>query len=181
MNRRNLLIGGGISVVAAAGIWALVRNGERSTLSEGHRALLERVSEIAIPAGETPGAIETQTPAFVELALAHGMSELDLSVVGRLAQELEAAGGGAAFADLAPDAQVAALTSLDQAAFERDAQVGEAWRSIKALIATGYYTSEAGASQELRYELVPGRYDPDVPVDETTRMFSSDWTSMDFG
>lgn len=180
MNRRNLLIGGGAAVAAAAGVWALVKSGERGTLNAADRALLERVSDITIPATDTPGAVATQTPAFVELALAHGVGGNDLSFVRRLADELQQAARGP-FARLSPEAQVDALTQLDQAAFERDAQVGEAWRAIKGLIATGYYTSEAGASQELRYELVPGRYDPDVPVDDTTRMYSSDWTSADFG
>ena len=58
---------------------------------------------------------------------------------------------------------------------------GHPWRTIKTLILTGYYTSEVGASQELRFELVPGRWDPALPVTAETRACSSDWTAVDFG
>ena len=44
----------------------------------------------------------------------------------------------------------------------------------------GYYTSEAGATQELRYTLVPGRWDPDVPLKPGDRGSSSDWVGQTF-
>ena len=40
-------------------------------------------------------------------------------------------------------------------------------RHLPAMV--GYYTSEAGASKELIYDLVPGRFDPDIPVTAATR------------
>ncbi len=183
MNRRNLLIGAGVSaaaLAAAGGIWTLVKGGARGDLSESDRALLARVSDITIPAGETPGAIGAQAPEWVAVAIAHGVSGVDASVVNKLADELAAAGGGA-FASVSPEAQVASLTQLDAQAFAQNATVGEAWRAVKALIATAYYTSEIGASQELQYELVPGRFDADLPVGAHARAWSSDWTAWDFG
>lgn len=183
MDRRTLLIGGGVAaaaILSAGAIWSLVRKGGRGPLDDAQRALVARVSDITIPATETPGALATDTPAFVELAITHGVADLDRSVVGRLEAELAQAGGGA-FAGLSAEAQVAALTQLDAQAFAQDAATGEAWRAVKALIATGYYTSEGGASQELQYELVPGRYDPDLPLGENARAWSSDWTAWDFG
>ena len=59
---------------------------------------------------------------------------------------------------------------LDARAFARpvDATLSPAlqqWPTIKGLILIGYYTSEIGASQELRYVLVPGRFDPDVKLE----------------
>jgi hypothetical protein len=44
----------------------------------------------------------------------------------------------------------------------------------------GYYTSEIGASQELQYQLVPGRFDPDLPVKPGDRAWSSDWIGQGF-
>ena len=40
------------------------------------------------------------------------------------------------------------------------------FRQLKELTVAGYYTSEVGASQELRYNAVMGRYDADVPLSE---------------
>jgi hypothetical protein len=46
------------------------------------------------------------------------------------------------------------------------------WHTIKNLILIGYYTSEVGGSQELQYELVPTRFDPDLPMTSATRAYS---------
>ncbi len=72
------------------------------------------------------------------------------------------------------------LAALDAEAYAEGVK-DHPWRTVKALILMGYYTSEVGGSQELRFELVPGRYDPDLPVTPETRAFSSDWTAVDFG
>ena len=72
------------------------------------------------------------------------------------------------------------MTALDAEAYVEGVRE-HPWRTIKALILTGYYTSEPGGSQELQFNLVPGTYEPDVPVTGQTRAFSSDWTAVDFG
>ena len=36
----------------------------------------------------------------------------------------------------------------------------------------GYYTSEVGATQELRWLAAPGRYDADVPLAEVGRAWA---------
>jgi len=84
------------------------------------------------------------------------------------------------FTRLSPARQHAVLEAYDAQAFAPD-QDSHPWRKIKALILTGYYTSEIGASRELHYELVPGRFDPDVPLPANNRSWSSDWTAVDFG
>lgn len=45
-------------------------------------------------------------------------------------------------------------------------------RSMKELTLVGYYTSEAGATQELRHEPVPGRYEGCVPFSEIGRTWA---------
>lgn len=46
------------------------------------------------------------------------------------------------------------------------------FRQLKELTLAGYYTSEVGASQELRWNPAPGRYDPDVPFSEIGRAWA---------
>ncbi len=79
---------------------------------------------------------------------------------------------------------MALLDDVDRRAFSQsaasDAMLGQ-WRTLKALLLIGYYTSEVGASQELRYDLVPARFDPDVPLQPRDRAWSSDWTGVKFG
>lgn len=45
-------------------------------------------------------------------------------------------------------------------------------RKMKELTLVGYYTSEIGATQELRHEPVPGRYDGCVPFSEIGRAWA---------
>ena len=55
------------------------------------------------------------------------------------------------------------------------------WRKVKALILLGYYTSEIGGAQELRYAPLPGRFDPAVPLQPGERAYSNEWTGVEFG
>lgn len=166
--------------------------------SDRQRSLLREVSQLVIPRTDTPGAGDVGTGDFLALALAHGLSgsrapvasaampnlmrhlrpDGSLRHVDWLEHELDRRAGGDF---LAPKAdRVRALTALDAEAYAQGAD-DHPWRTIKTLVLTGYYTSEAGGSRELRYELVPGRWDPDLPATPQTRAFSSDWTAVDFG
>jgi hypothetical protein len=46
------------------------------------------------------------------------------------------------------------------------------WRTMKELTLVGYYTSEPGATKELRYEATPARYDACVPLAKIGRAWS---------
>ena len=46
------------------------------------------------------------------------------------------------------------------------------FRTMKELTLLGYYTSEPGATKELRYVQVPGRFDPCVPLSSDTRTWA---------
>ena len=96
-----------------------------------------------------------------------------------LETELDRLAGGE-FSKLPAAEQVRLLTALDKQAYAPDRKQ-HPWRVIKSLVLTGYYTSEVGGSKELRFELVPGNYDPDVIITPETRAYSSDWTAVEFG
>jgi hypothetical protein len=50
-----------------------------------------------------------------------------------------------------------------EADYYADKKAGPFWGQIKDLTVTGYFTSEVGCTQALRYEPVPGRYDGEMP------------------
>lgn len=164
--------------------------------TEAQRALLREVSQLVLPRTGTPGAGEVGTGDFVLLALAHGLeksreplpagsiaygtflrSDSSLRHADWLEHELNRRADGL-FVTAADRAKI--LAALDTEAFAAGVE-SHPWRTIKALILTGYYTSETGGARELRYELVPGRWDPDLPATPQTVAFSSDWTAVDFG
>lgn len=193
----------GAWLAAAAGTPAAARTLARKAAARAPQphavALLNAVAQCVIPRTDTPGAGDVHTGAFVVLALAHGLHgarqplaadtnaalrahvrpDGSLDHVAWLEADLAARAGGL-FLAATPARRVAALTALDAQAYAPGAD-RHPWRTVKALILTGYYTSEAGAAQELHYEAVPGRYDPDLPVTPQTRAISNDWTAVDFG
>ncbi|GHA01207.1 gluconate 2-dehydrogenase subunit 3 family protein [Novosphingobium arvoryzae] len=201
-NRRDFIGGAALLALALGVPLAAVRMSSLDPAdapTEAQRGLLREVSQLVLPRTGTPGAGEVGVGDFVALALAHGLEKsrqpLDdnadprllrfrrgdgsLDHVTWLAAELERR-AGMDFLMAASDARVAALTALDAEAFGPEAKT-HPWRTLKALILTGYYTSEVGGAQELRFELVPGRFDPDLPLQPGDRAWSSDWTAVDFG
>lgn len=177
-----------------------------STLDEGEapsgrqQALASEVAELVIPRTDTPGGRDTGVGDFLILALAHGLSgtrepmasgivtpalssfarrDGSLRHLDWLEDTLDRAARGD-FLRRPIEERLKVLSALDGAAMARGA-LWSPWVAIKGLILTGYYTSEAGGSRELRYELVPGRFDPDIPLKHGDRAWSSDWSAVEFG
>ncbi|MFV3127168.1 gluconate 2-dehydrogenase subunit 3 family protein [Niveispirillum sp. KHB5.9] len=194
-NRRGVLLSGLALAVTPAQVWAQMAGGAKAPLPTRQQTLLDQVADLTIPDTDTPGALKAGVPAFVSLAMAHGVSGSNVpvppalftggtgpegaSALDWLGFELDLKAGGK-FLSAKPDVQFKALADLDAQSFTKGNEKSP-WRMLKGLILTGYYTSEIGASQELQYELVPGRWDPDVPVGPKERAWSSDWTAVDFG
>lgn len=167
--------------------------------TERQRLLIREVSQLVLPRTSTPGAGEVGVGEFVVLALAHGLEgsrnpaagaampalarfrrgDGSLNHLPWLEHELDRHGHGD-FLSQRREEQARGLAALDAAAFS-DGSGEHPWKTIKALILTGYYTSEVGATQELRYELVPGRWEPDLLLTPADRAWSSDWTAVEFG
>lgn len=201
-SRRNI-IGGAAILAAVIGVPVAALRfdlfGSEDAPSERRRMLMKQVSQIVIPATDTLGAGDVGAGDFVLLGLAHGLEKSRAPLAedapaglkaharkdGSLDQgawleaELDRRAGGD-FPNTPADKQAALLTALDAEAYGEGVRE-HPWRTVKALILTGYYTSEAGGSQELQFNLVPGTFQPDVPVTPQTRAFSSDWTAVDFG
>ncbi|PCD01923.1 twin-arginine translocation pathway signal protein [Sphingomonas spermidinifaciens] len=188
-----------VGVPAGAAIWAKVEDDDAPT--DRQRAMMREVAQIVIPKTGTLGAGEVGAGDFVILALAHGLDgtrdpgaaaaipagmtvprrpDGSLRHLDWLEAELDRrAKGNWAGKDGA--AKTAAVAALDAEAYGGDGRAPHPWKAIKGLILTGYYTSEVGGSQELRYEPVPGRFDPALPMSPGTRAISNDWTAVDFG
>lgn len=205
-DRRDFLGGAALLALALgvpAGTLSLIGLDEASRPTPRQGDLLREVSQLVIPRGNTPGAGDIGVAEFVALALAHGLLGTGGAVAGvfdrtdlasfaradgtlRYLDWLEAqldrrAGGDFLRASSAQRGRV--LVALDAEAFPSGPPTAtpSPWQAIKALILTGYYTSQIGGAQELRYELTPGRFDPDLPLNPLDRAWSSDWTAVDFG
>ncbi|WP_426264861.1 gluconate 2-dehydrogenase subunit 3 family protein [Sphingomonas sp. PWP1-2] len=168
--------------------------------SDRQKLIAQQVAQILIPPTDTPGGADVGADAFLLLALAAGLDgtrtpdggaaiqgataryrrpDGSLDHLTWLEEELDRKAHGDFLA--APLArQQAALDTIDSAAFANHQSTGP-WPKIKGLLLTGYYTSQPGGAKELTYELVPGRFDPDLPLRPGMHAFSSDWTAVEFG
>jgi hypothetical protein len=164
---------------AAVALWGVVRATDAAAARAQHLEdpLLDRVCDLVIPDTDTPGARTVGVPSFIKLALAHGLADSTPADRTQLEALLRDAAGGTSFLSLSPGRQQEVLVDVDRSAY---AERGSLWARIKSLILMGYYTCEAGATQELRYQLVPGRFDPDVLQKPGDRASSNDWTGQRF-
>lgn len=143
----------------------------------GASPLVRRLGEIVIPATETPGAGTAEVFAFVSRAVEKGLFDVPADLFARLQAELDARAGGD-FLRLPAARQEALVAALDAESY-RPGTAGESpWCTTKTLLLVGYYTGEAGGSEELDYQLVPGRYDADIPTGKQYRALSNDWTGL---
>jgi hypothetical protein len=178
MKRREVLTGAA-SLLAAGAVWAVARKHPAVSLpgdTPATRAFVERLCDIVIPDTDTPGARRAGVPDFFFVALAHGLADSSPADLEQLRRNVRADGGREP-QDLDAQALHDLIARIDAAAYQAR---GSYWARLKKVVILGYYSSEIGASQELRYELVPGRFEPDLPVTAETRALSNDWVGQHF-
>ena len=180
VNRRALLLG---AVVLLGGAAALSRFSRKSAgaspasgpaMSAEQFALLEQITEVMIPTTDTPGAITAGVPAFIRQMLADGASNSSRADLMQVLEGIEThawAKFGAAFVELPPERRHLVVRGFDE---ERIGRQEPAYAKFKYLVLVGYYQSEVGATQELRYELVPGAWRACVPLTEIGRATAVD-------
>lgn len=123
--------------------------------------LMASIGDIIIPeTPDSPGAAAVGIGPFMVKMLEDCYSEEDRKKVSGtllfLKDEKE-------FLSLSESHQQSAIAELDATIYDDAAQLDEGlvrgYKIIKELTLFGYFSSEAGATQALRYELVPGHYD----------------------
>jgi hypothetical protein len=136
-------------------------------LSESQMKLLRELVEIIIPQTDTPGAAATDTHGFIDDQLANckAPQEAQQFIAGldQFAQAVKAHWGDE-FPDLNEKDQHAAVTALALTAAPFEQAPEGFFRQLKSLTIIGYYSSEAGASQELVYLPIPGGYQASFTV-----------------
>jgi len=143
-------------------------------LDPHQNATVVALSDVILPATDTPGAKAALVNQFIDLLLAEWFSpeERDRVLAGLANVDARAkAAFGKDFLDGTPTEQVALLTALDDetARWNASPQATRGpepfYHQLKWLTLFGYYTSEVGAEQEEHYAIIPGRYVPCAPAD----------------
>ena len=172
ISRRALLrtgaVGGGAAGLALLGApLAAAEPTAAAAAGTGHQPLLTALVDTIIPATDTPGAAEAGVADFVTMMVERWMHPDERA---RFLAGLDSFDAtvrrihGQPFSALPPARRLEILQAM--AAAEEGTAAGAPpaegpfLARIRALAIYGYYTSEAGASQELELNLVPGHYEP---------------------
>ena len=157
-----VLVGGSMAAAPALALAEAVAAAPRF-FSSAQYALLDEIVAIIIPKTDTPGAREAGVPGFIDAMMTDWASPSTAQQTRDLIDRIDVAAKtdfGGPLLTLAPDRRIEAVRAFDAAALPSD----RAYRRFKELVLLTYYFSEAGATQELRYELVPGVWKGSVPL-----------------
>ena len=170
-----VLIGGAISATELGLLEsALAATGVESQpkfLSSEQLRMVERIADLIIPETDTPGAVEAGVHRFIDVMLEEWASSdtqrefIDgLTGIERRAKE----GGMQSFLGGTVERQGELVRSLDEEAFATGAQ-DTFFRRLKKLILFAYFSSEPGATQTLRFDRIPGDYEPCLSLEGDSR------------
>lgn len=148
---------------------------EASTLTKVDMALLSSLAQTIIPKTDTAGAIEAGVPETLKMLFSDWGDDNHRAYWKAGLKGLQAhfnTVGGADFAKLSSDKQLELLNVYDAKAFQNGPDE-QFYRDMKSTIATAYYMSEPGASEELAYEAVPGDWKGCVPLSDQPRTWAT--------
>ena len=146
------------------------------TLDVHQEAMLRALTDLIIPRTDTPGATDVGTAAFIDLILTEWSDEAErasflngLADVDVRTQSLF----GKAFLECSSAQQSQILVALGEEMLEKTSDAAPRRRRrglgrtgdsdfypmLRRLTLVAYYTSEAGATQELHYEIIPDKHE----------------------
>lgn len=175
--RRVSALLGGIALVSESALLTGCRDRSADRGSEPARftssdvAFLDEVAETILPETKTPGAKAAKVGAFMALMVTDAYEPSDQKIFREGMQKLDDAcrtKHNTAFMSATPEQRLAVLEEIDrEQKTYMDGKAEEApahyFRMMKELTLTGYFTSEIGYTQAMRYTETPGRFDPCVP------------------
>ena len=133
--------------------------------------LLDEIADTILPETSTPGARAAGVGPFIALMVADTYYEDDQQIFRAGLQTLQTkceSMHGKQFQAVTPAQRLRLLEDLDaeQHAYMETREEGAPahyFRMLKELTLLGYFTSEIGYTQALRYEETPGRFEPCAP------------------
>lgn len=142
-------------------------------------ALLDEIGDTIIPSTDVPGAKATGIGAFMAMMVNHCHEAAEQAVFKAGLRTLAAtfrARFGTEFTQGSSAQRIALLAELDREQLAHTAtrprnEPPHSFRLMKELTLLGYFTSEIGATQALRYEEVPGRFNGNAPYRKGDRIW----------
>lgn len=143
-------------------------------------AYLDEIAETIIPATNTPGAKAAKVGAFMTVMVRDCYDEKDQKTFREGMDKVNDASKkkfDKVFMDITPQQRHELLVGIDKEAKDyaknkKKDDDNHYFRLMKELTLLGYFTSEVGATQALRYVESPGRYDGCIPYKKGDRAWA---------
>jgi gluconate 2-dehydrogenase gamma chain len=140
-------------------------------------SLVRALADIILPSVDGPGAVDVGVPGFIEKMVneVYNQQQRDFFLSGLdLFDNRCKKSTGITFVKLKPDEQHTYVHKQNRLAIENEKVEGpQFFLLFKELTLVGFFTSETGATQVLRYEHIPGYYDGCVPFKEIGRTWAT--------
>jgi gluconate 2-dehydrogenase gamma chain len=147
-------------------------------LTEAQRRIVTAMAEVIIPRTDTPGAIDVGAPRFIELMASSWFNEEEREIFQAGLADIETRiplEFGAPFDQLSAQQQLDIMEELEQAASDSEwysfANVQRDFISdapficqVKELTIWGFFTSEVGGKQVLRYNPMPMQFHGNISL-----------------
>lgn len=171
--RDALLLVSGAATACASGpidLWGENATNERF-FDDAEFALLDEVCEIIMPQTDTPGARGAGVPGAFDALMRNWASAEHQQQFRALLKAFDAAAvakAGQLLLQLSPPQRIEVI-----AAYDAEHHQQTPYSTFRDLVLKLYYLSEVGATQELRYEHVPGAWEPSIKITPGTRAWAS--------
>lgn len=153
--------------------------GKVNYLTAAQRKIIAAMAEVIIPRTDTPGAIDAGVPNFIELMASDWFNEQESAIFSagiKAMEEQVPSVFGKPFDQLDLAKQLQVMEELeDQASDSPWYEFGNVQREfisdapficqVKELTIWGFFTSEVGSTQVLRYDPMPMEFDGNTPLD----------------
>jgi len=173
---------GGVALVGQSAMLSgcAARPADRASRASGNAPfrqsdieLLDEIAETILPETRTPGAKAAGVGPFVAMMVTDAYYDRDQQIFIAGLQDLQTrclVSYGAHFQIVTAAQRLALLEKLDAEQHLHMQTLAEGapahyFRMMKELSLLGYFTSEIGYTQAMRYRETPGRYDPCVPYE----------------
>lgn len=184
--RVSALFGGAALVGQSALLAGCATETTRTARSEGlfteaDIAFLDEVADTILPETSTPGAKAAGTGALMAVMVRDTYDAGEQAIFRDGMQTLEdecLAMHGRGFMACTAEQRLALLERLDAEQFQymrtrRSGEPAHYFRMMKELALLGYFTSEIGCTEALRYIETPGRFEPCVPYSPGDRAWAA--------
>ena len=157
-------------------------------LSESQKSLVSHLSDVIIPSGEIPGALDVNVPQFIDKMINDLETDENKAIFKK---------GAAIFSDKVGKTSKSNVETGLETYFKLEGDAAEKaksyqWKSekditdnekeeffiykflfgVRQLTLFGYYTSKKIGTEVLSYDPVPGKYDPCIPLGDVGNAWS---------